>query len=117
MPRVREIVMDGLSVKIAPLSYDEAEMYIKEGRELLAAEPPTPDDQWAKRTLISVVGALNKAAGKEEWTLDGDATKKKLTKEFDMVFIRRLYDEWLQMSGLVPASGAKGEAPATSTSR
>jgi len=116
MPRVREVPMDGVVLKISPLSYDEAEVYIKEGRDMLSREPKPTDEEWAARTLKSVVNALNKAAGKEEWSLNGDESKKKLTKELDMVYINKLYQEWLEMSGLVPKAVPQGGAPATSTS-
>lgn len=113
MPRVREITLDSLILKIAPLSYDEAEEYIKEGREMLNREPKPTDEEWAKRTLESVVKALNKAAGTANGNPAWDI--KRLTSELDMVTIRELYDEFMRMSGLQTA--ARGEAPATSTSR
>jgi hypothetical protein len=115
MPRVREVTLDGLTLRISPLSYDEAEEYIKEGVEMIRRDPKPTQEEWAKRTLNSVVLALNKAAGKEEWTLNGEEGKKKLTKELDIGMINRLYEEFVELSSLSVVK-QKGEALATSTS-
>jgi hypothetical protein len=109
MRRIREITMDGVTVKITPFSWDEAETYINDGKTLLARDPKPTGDDWALRTLQSVCFTLNKAAGKEEWDV------KKLTTELDMVFIQFVYNEFMKMSGL-RTEPTKGEAPATSTS-
>lgn len=116
--RIRVVAMDGEAVRIAPLSWDEAEAYIQEGKVLLERDPKPTTEDWAKRTLDSVCFTLNKAAG----TLHGDVngTKawdvKKLTSELDMIFIQRIYQDFMSMSGLKTESTTKGEASATSTS-
>jgi hypothetical protein len=113
MPRVREITMDGVTVRISPLSYDEAEKYITESKELASRQPPLSTDEWLKRQWDSVVFTLNKATPKtenERWTVE------KLKSEFDMLLIAHIYEQFMQMSGVV--SVPKGEAEATpSTSR
>ena len=112
MPRIRTVSMDGMELKISPLSYDEAESYIKEGREMLErqGQEKPGNEEWAKRTLDSVVRALNKAANGNEanrWDI------RRLTSELDMIMINRLYQEFMEMSGLRTAP--KGEDSATST--
>jgi hypothetical protein len=114
MPRIRTIEMDGVIVKISPLSFDEAEAYIKEGKAMVEKkDPKTSDDEWAARTLESVVRTMNKAqnGSGEAWTV------KKVREEFDMVLINRIYREFMDLSGLLPAPSSTGEATATSTSR
>ncbi len=117
MPRVREIKLDSLSLKIAPLSWDEAEEYIKEGREMLQRDPKPSDEEWGRRTLDSVVKALNKGAAMANGNGNAPWDAKKLTSELDIVTIQQLYEEIMKMSGLltVPRTQASGEAPATST--
>jgi len=115
MPRVREITLDNLKFKIAPFSFDEAEQYIKESKEMLAREPKATTEEWSARTLNSVVLALNKAAA-----LGGNGTAqwdaKKLTAEYDMLTIQELYEEFMRMSGLAlrPGETRPGEAAAIS---
>ena len=115
--RIREVTLDGESHKIAPMTYDEAEAFINEGKEMLARNPKPTDEDWAKRTLNSVLSALNRAAGTEVWNLTGDDGKKKLTKELDMGMINHLHREYLIMSGILLPGAKAGEGPATSTSR
>jgi hypothetical protein len=119
MPRIREIELDGLVLKISPLSYDEAEQYINEGQDMLKRDPKPTEEDWAQRTLTSVVNALNKAAPMPNGEGDPPWNVKKLTTELDMVMINHLYKEFMVMSGLltVPAGKSAGEAPATSISR
>jgi len=112
MPRIRPITMDNLTVNIAPLSYDETENYVNEGRAMLQKkDPETTPEEWAQRTLKTVCFTLNKAAGvlgdKEK-----ELTPTKLTQEYDMVFINFIYEEFLKMSGLQVAAAPKEEAPA-----
>lgn len=114
--RIREVTMDGFSIKISPLSWDEAEKYIEEGRALLNRDPKPTTEDWAKRTLDSVCFTLNKAAGTLEGNKNG--TKqwdlKRVTSELDMVFIQHIYQEFMKMSGL-RVEATKGEAQATSS--
>ena len=115
MPRVRDVTLDGLTMKISPLTYDEVEEYIKSGKAMLAKDPKPTDEEWAMRSLNSVCIALNKASGNGN-TWD----PKKLTGEVDMVMINKLYAEFMEMSGLTTAvrsPGTTGEVPATSTLR
>jgi hypothetical protein len=116
MPRVREITLDNLKLKISPLTWDEAETYIKEGQAMLARDPKPTNEEWAKRTLESVVLALNKgaaAAANGNGNAGDPWTVEKLKKEFDMISIQQLYDEFMKMSALKAAT--PGEAQATST--
>jgi hypothetical protein len=114
MPRVREITLDNIKVKISPFSYDEFEKYVIESKELLARDPKPTLEEWGVRTLNTVVLALNKGAAASGAT-NGNAMQwdvKRLTAEFDMVTINDIYEEFMKMSGLrAPVSG---EAPATS---
>src|SRR6266849_4653290 len=96
--RIREVTMDGESKKIAPLSYDEAEAYIKQGQEMLKRDPLPSQEEWAARTLESVCLALNKAEGNTNGNAKWDLPR--LTKELDMVYIQRLFNEFMEMSGL-----------------
>lgn len=114
MPRVRAVTMDGLSLKISPLTYDEVDVYISEGKAMLEKVPPATQEEWAMRTINTVVTALNKAvngSGEKQW----DA--KRLTSELDMVMINKIYEDFMDMSGLRtgPREKATGEALATST--
>jgi transcriptional accessory protein Tex/SPT6 len=129
MPRIRVVEMDGVSVKISPLTYDEAEQYINEGKALfekqIALDKNTDklepeqlqkaieemQERWANRTLETVVRALNKAGAEPSWDV------KKLRGEFDMEFIKRVYREFMDMSGMLATSSTSGGVPATSTSR
>ena len=108
MPRVREIKLDSLVVRIAPLSYDEAEKYITEGKEMLDRKAST--EEWTKRMLASVVLSLNKA------TPALNMTTEKLVAEYDMLTLQEIYMEFMKMSGLRTGVPVPGEAPATSTS-
>ncbi|MFI4922969.1 MAG: hypothetical protein ACHP6J_04570 [Burkholderiales bacterium] len=114
MPRVREIKLDNLSFKIAPLSWDEAEAYIKEGKEMLSRVPVPQMEEWTTRTLQTVANALNRGSGATNgngWNAD------KLKAELDMVTIQELHTECMKMTGLFTVSGTQaGEAPATSIS-
>jgi hypothetical protein len=115
--RIREVTMDGFTVRIAPLSWDEAEKYIADGRALLNRDPKPTTEDWAQRTLESVCFTLNKAAG----TLNGDKNGskqwdiKKATSELDMIFIQHIYQEFMRMSGLKVDATARGEAQAASS--
>lgn len=111
MPRIREVTMDGITVKISPFSYDETEKYVLEGKEMLARQPAPPTEEWTTRSLKSVAFALNKADGKETWTVE------KVRQEYDMVLINFIYEEFMKMSGLMSVTPPQGEALATSTSR
>jgi hypothetical protein len=116
MPRIRELTLDSLKVKIAPLSWDEAEAYIKEGKEMLDRDPKVSAEDWAKRTLETVAQSMNRAAGSGNGTAEWNV--KKLTAELDMVSIQEIYAEILKMSGLLPVRAEiPGEVSATSTSR
>ena len=112
MPRVREIAMDGLALKISPFTWDQVETYLKEGQELAAKEPKATLEEWTARTLNTVVIGLNNAvngSGGEKWT------QKKLTSELDRVTILKLHKEFIELSGLeIPK---QGEDTAASTSR
>ena len=110
MPRIREITLDNLKIKIAPLSWDEAEAYIKEGKAMLEQQPPPTLEDWAKRTLTTVIQSMNKANP----TLEIDI--KKLSSEFDMVTVNEIFNEIMTMSGLMSKGKTSGEAQATSTS-
>jgi hypothetical protein len=118
MPRIRELTFDNLKVKIAPLSYDEAEAYILEGKEMLARDPKPSLEEWAKRTLDAVVLALNRAAAATNSNGNNAVLwdVKKVTTEFDMVTVQQIYEEFMKMSGLLRVNVPAGEAPATSIS-
>src|SRR5260370_30334968 len=64
MPRIRRIEMDGFTLAVSPLSYDEAQAHVTKTRELLEAkDPETTAEQWVDRTIETVAFALNRAAG------------------------------------------------------
>ena len=111
--RIRAVTMDGETVMIAPLSWDEADDYIKQGQEMLKRDPPATQNDWAMRTLESVCFTLNKAAAKNG-NGNGNAAKwdpKKLASEMDMLMIQHIYSEFMKISGLKTAT--MGEAQAT----
>jgi hypothetical protein len=118
MPRVREITLDGVTVKISPLSMDEADKFMAENKELRVRDPkPTPED-WDNRTIRYVCFTLNKAA-KASSNGNGSAeefTPEKVRDQFDRILLNRVFFEFAEMSGLT-LGGAQGEAAATSTSR
>jgi hypothetical protein len=118
MPRVRPVTMDGLTLNISPLTFDEFDEYLKENRRMLDQDPKPTDEEWSKRTLVTIIRSLNRAAGRDEWDLEGAEGKKKLTSELDIPFINKLHEEFLEISGLkVPKDGKAGESQATPTSR
>jgi hypothetical protein len=109
--RIRDITMDGFTVKIAPFSFDAAEEYLKTNRELKAKNPPPTEADWTERVLQTVCASLNKAAGNTNGNAPWDV--KRVRAELDMVFVFYLHDEILRMSGIKLAQ--PGEALATST--
>lgn len=111
MPRIRRYTLDGLTVEIASFSFDEAQKFMQEGVALRDSKDTT-DKDWELRTLNAIVASLNKAAGKKEWSLDGEGETKKITAELDMVAIEEIFREVLKMSGLLRKT--EGEALATS---
>jgi hypothetical protein len=116
MPRVREVTMDGVTMKISPLSWDETKQYVEEGQALLNRDPKPTQDDWTMRTIESVCLTLNKAAGYKPGNGNGEPpwNPKRLTAELDMPFVLHLYSEFMKISGL--KVNDPGEAPATSTS-
>jgi len=108
MPRIRSVTMDGCTLNISPLSFDQAEEFIKESKEMVGREPAPGNEEWAARTFRYVCLSLNKAIGKEEWT------PEKLTKELDMVFIQKLFTDFMEMSGF-PSKPGEDQATANST--
>lgn len=112
MPRIREIPLDNLRIKICPFSYDEAEAFMLESKSML--ERKATNDEWAQRTLKTVAMTLNKAATASGTNGHQDWTPETLKKEYDMVTIQEIYESFMKMSGLRPA--VPGEAPATSIS-
>lgn len=99
MPRVRTIEMDGFTCKISPLSFDEADAFITESKEMIARDPKPTNEEWVARTLKTVCLALNKAEkdkGKE-WT------SEILRKELDSLLINHIFSEFLIMSGVTVA--------------
>ena len=112
MPRrVRIVRLDNLQFHVAPMLYDQMEVYLKTINDL-RANSPKPED-FAAITLDTVVEGLNAGGHKAED--GGEFTRAKLTAEVDSGSINELYDEILRMSGIVTKTA--GEAAATSTSR
>jgi len=108
--RVREVTMDGFSLRISPFTYDEADVFLKQGRELVERDPKPTDEDWVKRTLDTVCVALNKPTGA---TNGNSWTPERLRKELDGPFINYLFSQMMEISGMrVPKAG---EAQATST--
>lgn len=105
MPRIREISMDGVTLKIAPFSFDEMKKYMETNKKMV--EDKAADEEWSKRAFATVVASLNKAAGSDEWNTE------KLAAEYDLPFITYLHEQILEFSGL--KQRAPGGVPATST--
>lgn len=109
MRRIRTIKLDNLEFKVAPMSYDETEEYLREN--LAMVERKATEDEKAARTLDTVVKALNLAAnGNEADKWD----RAKLTKELDTVTIIELHSKYLEMCSLRILK--PGEVPAAPTS-
>lgn len=108
--RVRTIELDGLFFKVSPMTMNDVEEYLVEGRKLLDADPKTDEPTWAKRTLTTVAAALNS----NKTDNDGEWDEKRVASELDMPTVRFVYAEYMKMSGLVAPE--PGEARATSTS-
>jgi hypothetical protein len=89
--RVHEVYMDGISVRIAPLTFDETEQYIEENR----ASAKHTHREWTERSLETVCRALNKAAGREAWTIE------RIKSELDLAFFLYLHEQILNKSGLI----------------
>jgi hypothetical protein len=106
--RIRTIELDGLSFKISPMTMDDVETYLAEGKKLVDADPKTDDAAWAKRTLRTVAAALNSQENDGKWE------EKRVASELDMPTVRFVYAEYMKVSGLVAPE--PGEARATSTS-
>jgi hypothetical protein len=114
MPRrVREISLDGIVVKISPMTWAEAEVYLTETKDLLArpADNKPTETEWTQRMLRSVCSAINTGENRKD---DAMLTPDSLIKEFDMPTLQYIQREYLSMSGLVTST--PGGAPATSTS-
>jgi hypothetical protein len=114
--RIRTITLDNLQFKVAPLTYDETEEFIRQAKENAAKQPPASeveerkkwDEEQAARVLDTVVNALNLAANgdeKSKWD------RKRLTGEVDMQTIIDLHGEYLRICGLrVPKLGEETAA-------
>jgi hypothetical protein len=99
--------MDGVMLRISPLSYDEAQVYIEESIKLVQQDPKPTRQEWEFRTLDAVVLALNKALNGQGQQWD----RARLTKELDIQMITYLYDQFVEMSALRPVP--MGEVAAT----
>jgi len=115
MPRIRKIVLDGLELEIAPMSLDELDTYLKQGRELRDKQPPPTEEEWANRTWNTVCMALNKAQSAKGTLNNGNSwTISKLRAELDLPTVNAIHRVFLEMSGLELPK--QGEGPATPTS-
>lgn len=121
MIRVFDFEMEGLKLRVAAMSFNMAQEFVKKSRELIEqgkkAEAgngePVAAETWNEREHSTILASL-KRAGNEELTID------KLRDEMDIPTMNALYLFILEISGLRPTGTPKvsdtGEATAASTS-
>lgn len=112
MPRTRQFTMDGCTVTIAALSYDKTMEHFKTGKAMAAADPKPTEEEWANRTVEIVVWSLNRGQANNNGTT---WTVEKVRDEFDMLFIRKLHEEIMELTTGVKPQAETGEVLATST--
>jgi hypothetical protein len=99
--RVCNFEMDGITLKLASMSVNEAEAFVKEGNEFIERmkREELKPEEWLTRRNKVVITSLNKAGG--IWT------EETLKEEFDLPLLDAFYSRLLEFSGLKP-----GEATA-----
>ena len=98
MIRVVNFSMDGVELKLASMSWAEAEKFVEEGRALLERQKiENIGEEFVKRQLETVSRSLVKAGG--EFPVD------KLKAEFDMPTVTAIFTKVLEISGLATTPG------------
>jgi hypothetical protein len=103
MVRTFGFKMDDLEIKVASLSWAQAEAHVEAGRELLQRTTPATADEWLARTLHTVALSLSAASGSEVST-------EQLKADYDIPTVNAIYTYILEVSGL---RQPQGEATAT----
>lgn len=95
--------MDDVEVKLATMSWAQAEAFVLEGKEMLEAGLKTSSQDWLDRTLKTVAVSI------------GYEDPISLKNNYDMPTINAMYLRILEASGLRTVE--PGGAPAVSISR
>lgn len=97
MIRVTTFEMDGISLKIASMSVNEAEAFVESGNALLAkmkAGEEVNPKIWLQRRNDCILASLNKVPQENKWT------EARLKDELDLPTLAALHDKILEFSGL-----------------
>lgn len=100
-------VGDGSQIKIASLSWRQAEEYVEKSKELLADPAKVTPQMWLERTGGLVVDAMNRAVPAGD---AGPMTLDLVKDAFDLPTIRAIADKVLEISGLKPTQGEAAAA-------
>jgi predicted neutral ceramidase superfamily lipid hydrolase len=102
MIRVCEFKMDNVAQKFGVMSTAIAEKFIEDVNQM-RAEGKAQGESWADHKRQIIADAINRAEGKEEWTV------ARVREEFDLLFVDSFYGEIRSRSGIVTSPG---EVPA-----
>ena len=102
--RVVEFSMDGISVKLASMTWAQAEKFVAEGQALLKNTETKPE-QWLDRTLMTVGTSLIGAGTAAE-----ECTPDRLKEQYDMPTMNAIYFKILEVSGLAVKQGEAAAA-------
>ena len=89
--------MDGVTVKLASMTWAQAEKFVEQGREMLARDPKPADSEWVDRTLDTIVISVRNAGQQSDFSVEGKDGLKEL---FDMPTINAMFLKVLEISGL-----------------
>ena len=111
--RKRTIEMDGVSVIIAPMLSIEVDEFLAKQQEVLSkngdnGEEVKKFESLRQSWLDLIVRGLNRGAGNKS----SEFTIENIQKDFDKVFLERIRNEIMDMSGI----GVAGEVKPPSTS-
>jgi hypothetical protein len=104
--RVVEFTFEGITVRLAAMSWKQAEAHAKEAKEFIERGHEVTIDEWKQRTIKTVRDSISR-------TGDVVADPETFTDEFDIPTINAMFSKVLEISGLRATSG---EAPAAQTS-
>jgi selenophosphate synthetase-related protein len=102
--RVVPFQMDGLNIKLASMSWAQAEKFVEEGKKLVERGADVSNDEWLARTLQTVHASMVKAGAESN---GGPASLK---DEYDMPTLNAMFTKILEISGLRTTQGEAGAA-------
>ena len=102
--RVVDFSMDGITVKLASMTWAQAEKFVAEGQALLK-NADTKSEQWLDRTLMTVGTSLIGAGATSE-----ECTPERLKELYDMPTMNAMYFKILEVSGLAVKQGEAAAA-------